>query len=61
MLVTPRLYRLSQVRDKDLENEVSPRIHAVAGWWHDAAAYREAARMLLVHQSGTLKVGETVR
>ena len=62
MLVTPRLYQLSQVRDKGLSNDDDdPDFNALAGWWHNGEEYKQAAKMILVHQTGTVKVGEVVR
>ena len=60
MLVVPRLYQLSQIPDKGLRDDTA-HFHALTGWRYNATDYRHAAEMLLVHQSGAVKVGEVVR
>ncbi|KAI9769938.1 MAG: hypothetical protein M1840_003647 [Geoglossum simile] len=49
MLVTPRTYELARIPDKGL------------GPFHSLTARRCAKKMLLVHQTGSVKVGEVVR
>lgn len=61
MLVTPRLYDLSQIPDKGFRGDTSTSFQGLAGWRYNAADYRHAAEMLLIHQSGAVKVGEVVR
>ncbi|KAI9782577.1 MAG: hypothetical protein M1839_004821 [Geoglossum umbratile] len=53
MLLTPRTYELAQIPDRGLE-----RSSAAFG---NLAARRCAKKMLLVHQTGSVKVGEVVR
>ena len=61
MLVVPRLYALAQTPDKDSQH-VSPHLAlSLTGWSHRARDYRRAATMLLLHQTGSLRVGEVVR
>ncbi len=62
MLVSPRLYTLSQVPDKGLRDVTAPgQAFSVTGWRHGAQDYRQARKMLLLHQTGSVKVGEVVR
>lgn len=66
MLITPRTYQLSQ-EDTDRWNRasdnvhLSPRFHTLIGWRADKAEAFRAYKMLLVHQSGYVRVGEVVR
>ncbi|EED14192.1 lipase/serine esterase, putative [Talaromyces stipitatus ATCC 10500] len=66
MLITPRTYQLSQ-EDTDRWNRtsdnvhLSPRFHTLLGWRADKAEAIQAYKMLLVHQSGYVRVGEVVR
>jgi hypothetical protein len=52
MLVTPRTYELARIPDKGLERP---------GALNSLTARRCAKKMLLVHQTGSVKVGEVVR
>ncbi|EFE35079.1 uncharacterized protein ARB_06035 [Trichophyton benhamiae CBS 112371] len=63
MLVTPRTYRLSQTPDSgvSLAPEAHPTFRTLRGWSVPPAETRRAAEMLLVHQAGSLKVGEVAR
>lgn len=64
MLLTPRSYTSSQIPDID---EASPKTRALPFFEQtrrfdeERALKREARRMLLVHQAGTVKIGEVVR
>lgn len=63
MLVTPRLYRLAQIPDNGLRAPFSyhPSFSTLTGWDVEPAEYERAAEMLLVHQVGSVRVGEVVR
>jgi hypothetical protein len=63
MLITPRTYSLSQTPDRGVRayNDCPPRFHSLAGWRAGIAEVRRAVEMLLVHQSGYVRVGEVVR
>ncbi|KAM5463206.1 hypothetical protein MauCBS54593_007616 [Microsporum audouinii] len=63
MLVTPRTYRLSQTPSNGvtLSPEDHPTFRTLRGWSVPPAETRRAAEMLLVHQAGSLKVGEVAR
>lgn len=64
MLLTPHSYALSQVPDA---NESSPKtrqhpfFQQTRRFDEERASRREAQKMLLVHQAGTVKIGEVVR
>ncbi|KAM0720873.1 hypothetical protein Q7P37_003158 [Cladosporium fusiforme] len=64
MLLTPHSYALSQIPDA---NETLPRTRSFSFFQQtqrldeERAAQREARKMLLVHQAGTVKIGEVVR
>jgi hypothetical protein len=63
MLVSPRTYLLSQLPDKGLE--LAPHNHPVfrtlGGWSIPPDDCRRAAVMLLIHQVGSVRVGEVAR
>uniref|UniRef100_A0A093UWQ0 Putative lipase ROG1 n=1 Tax=Talaromyces marneffei PM1 TaxID=1077442 RepID=A0A093UWQ0_TALMA len=66
MLLTPRTYQLSQEDtgrwSRTSDNiHLSPRFHTLIGWRADKAEAVRAYKMLLVHQSGYVRVGEVVR
>jgi hypothetical protein len=61
MLVTPRLYGLSQISDNGLRHDIHSDLSFVRGWKYSARDYRESTEMLLLHQSGTVRIGEVVR
>ena len=66
MLVTPRTYQLSQAPDKGSSPAgsgkfVSTNSAEAAGWWESSRDLRHVERMLLVHQTGSVRVGEVVR
>ncbi|EFR05523.1 glycogen synthase kinase mutation revertant [Nannizzia gypsea CBS 118893] len=63
MLVTPRTYSLSQTPSNgvSLSPEDHPTFRTLRGWSVPPAETRRAAEMLLVHQAGSLKVGEVAR
>lgn len=63
MLVTPRTYRLSQTPDKGLPlaRQNHPVFRTLRGWAVVPAEHTRAAQMLLIHQVGSVHVGEVVR
>ncbi|PGG97304.1 hypothetical protein GX51_07399 [Blastomyces parvus] len=63
MLITPRVYRLAQTPNNGsrLPSSYHPTFHALTGWDVEPAEYKRAAEMLLVHQIGSVRVGEVVR
>ncbi|OKL63337.1 hypothetical protein UA08_02114 [Talaromyces atroroseus] len=67
MLITPRTYQLAQEDRTDRWNRssdnihLSARFHSLTGWHADKAETERAYKMLLVHQSGYVRVGEVVR
>ncbi|KAF3481004.1 uncharacterized protein GIQ15_06351 [Arthroderma uncinatum] len=63
MLVTPRTYKLSQTPNSGvpLSPENHPTFRTLRGWSIPPAEIRRAAEMLLVHQVGSVKVGEVAR
>ncbi|EEQ86099.1 hypothetical protein RJZ56_001792 [Blastomyces dermatitidis] len=63
MLITPRVYRLAQTPNNGSRSPSSyhPTFHALTGWDVEPADYKRAADMLLMHQVGSVRVGEVVR
>ncbi|KAK2774188.1 hypothetical protein FQN53_003727 [Emmonsiellopsis sp. PD_33] len=63
MLITPRVYQLSQSPNNCSAAPASyhPSFHTLTGWDVQPAEYKRAAEMLLVHQVGSVRVGEVVR
>ena len=64
MLITPRLYRLVQTPDKGAPQSsetLSSTFHTFSGWRVNLSELRYAREMLLVHQAGSVRVGEVVR
>ncbi|KAK7519582.1 putative serine esterase-domain-containing protein [Phyllosticta citriasiana] len=61
MLLPPRTYSLSQIPDRGTTHPVSPFLNWTPAWNDSPAAERSARKMLLVHQAGSVKVGEVVR
>ncbi|PGH17532.1 hypothetical protein AJ79_01132 [Helicocarpus griseus UAMH5409] len=63
MLITPRVYQLSQIPNNgSLSPSSYPQsFHTLTGWDVEPAEYKRAAEMLLVHQVGSVRVGEVVR
>jgi len=61
MLLTPRVYQLSQDPDKDSSALGTPFIKCSPSLQEQKAASRHFYQMLLVHQTGSVKVGEVVR
>ncbi|ODH20201.1 hypothetical protein ACO22_05947 [Paracoccidioides brasiliensis] len=63
MLVTPRVYQLSQLPNNGSHASSSyhPNFHSLTSWDVGPAEYKRAADMLLVHQIGSVRIGEVVR
>ncbi|KAE8348709.1 putative serine esterase-domain-containing protein [Aspergillus coremiiformis] len=64
MLISPRTYSASQVPDRGQQpcsSEDIPRFRSSFGWSTSATNSRRAAEMLLIHQTGSVRVGEVVR
>ncbi|OJJ45542.1 hypothetical protein ASPZODRAFT_134227 [Penicilliopsis zonata CBS 506.65] len=64
MLVHPRTYTNSQRPDRglhSLEGDNRLQYHSFSGWRTDFSDEKRAAEMLLVHQAGSVRVGEVVR
>ena len=63
MLVSPRLYLLAQTPDKGLSlaRKNYPVFRTLEGWTIASEDSRRAAEMLLIHQAGSVRVGEVAR
>lgn len=64
MLITPRTYSASQTPDQaaaDSRTEGAPRFYTLAGWRQSLVEDNPTADMLLVHQTGSVRVGEIIR
>ncbi|KAF9885126.1 hypothetical protein FE257_000703 [Aspergillus nanangensis] len=63
MLITPRTYSASRTSHQELPQGSAgqSRFYSLAGWRVDTADAEEAANMLLIHQAGSVRVGEVVR
>lgn len=64
MLITPRTYLASQTPDREAtlcRTEGVPRFYTLAGWRQSPAGANPSAKMLLVHQVGSVRVGEIAR
>lgn len=64
MLISPRTYSASQILDRgqlSLNSEDHLRFHSLLGWSGSSTDSRRAAEMLLIHQTGSVRVGEVVR
>ncbi|KAL2816773.1 putative serine esterase-domain-containing protein [Aspergillus granulosus] len=64
MLLTPRTYSASQTPDRIFKSSDSPsrlRFRSFEGWMSDPAAAGQATEMLLIRQTGSVRVGEVVR
>ena len=64
MLLTPRSYTSSQIPDTDEQSPKTrtlPFFQQTRRFDEERALKREARKMLLVHQAGTVKIGEVVR
>ncbi|KAF2663836.1 DUF676-domain-containing protein [Microthyrium microscopicum] len=61
MLFTPRIYQLSQVPDANASKPASPFLSLLSSPHEQRRAAAHAKRMLLIHQTGAVKVGELTR
>jgi hypothetical protein len=64
MLISPRIYSASQMPDRGqdpFDNEDNPTFHSLSGWSAGSVHSRRAVEMLLIHQTGSVRVGEVVR
>ncbi|PYH92772.1 lipase/serine esterase [Aspergillus ellipticus CBS 707.79] len=64
MFISPRTYSASQTPDQGLglaSSENQPKFHTLEGWHADSTVASHASEMLLVHQAGSVRVGEVVR
>ncbi|KAL8851330.1 MAG: hypothetical protein Q9221_003775 [Calogaya cf. arnoldii] len=61
MLITPRTYQQYQSLEKDSRIAGDFHYRSAVGWQISPDALRSAQRMLLVHQVGSVKIGEVVR
>lgn len=61
MLFTPRAFQLAQKADRNPEESVSPFLRLSPTPDELRAAAVHARKMLLVHQTGAVKVGELIR
>ncbi|KAJ5692051.1 hypothetical protein N7462_001474 [Penicillium macrosclerotiorum] len=64
MLITPRTYSASQTPDQGAAAsriEGTAHFYTLGGWWPSPETTSQAADMLLVHQTGSVRVGEIVR
>ncbi|KAL8707687.1 MAG: hypothetical protein Q9220_007349 [cf. Caloplaca sp. 1 TL-2023] len=61
MLVTPRTYQQLQSLERDSRIAGDFQYRSVLGWQVAPDTLRTAQRMLLVHQVGSVKIGEVVR
>ncbi|PLB39736.1 lipase ROG1 family protein [Aspergillus candidus] len=66
MLITPRIYSASQIPDRGsflLSRENTSAIHSLTGWTPVSTGTKKATTetMLLLHQAGSVRVGEVVR
>ncbi|KAL9067798.1 MAG: hypothetical protein Q9157_006695, partial [Trypethelium eluteriae] len=61
MLLGPRTFELAQIPDKGADRPVLAFFEKTSSWHETQKALRHAREMLLIHQSGSVKVGEVVR
>lgn len=64
MLITPRTYLASQTPDQGAafcRTEGESRFHTLAGWRRRPVDARPGVDMLLIHQIGSVRVGEVAR
>jgi hypothetical protein len=61
MLLHPRIYRLAQTPDRDTDVAASPFLRLLPSPDEHLAELKRAKNMLLVHQTGSVRVGEVVR
>ncbi|KAF7503816.1 hypothetical protein GJ744_003257 [Endocarpon pusillum] len=61
MLITPQLYGQSRIPDKGLRHEIPSTYGSLKSWKHSVYDYHYAAEMLLLHQTGSVRIGQVVR
>ncbi|KAL8725244.1 MAG: hypothetical protein Q9166_007483 [cf. Caloplaca sp. 2 TL-2023] len=61
MLITPRTYQQLQSLEKDSKAVGDFHYRSAVGWQTSPDTIRSAQRMLLIHQVGSVKIGEVVR
>ena len=62
MLITARTYLASQTPDQGATPSTErPSYHTLSGWRENPVNARKATDMLLIHQIGSVRVGEVVR
>lgn len=64
MFISPRTYSASQTPDQGLRlaaSENQLKYHTLQGWRADATVASRAPEMLLIHQAGSVRVGEIIR
>lgn len=64
MFITPRLYLTSQRPDQEIassSHSKSLKFHSITGWQADTVQTKTVSDMLLVHQAGSVRVGEAIR
>ncbi|RDH27478.1 putative serine esterase-domain-containing protein [Aspergillus welwitschiae] len=64
MFISPRIYSASQTPDQGLRlaaSENQLRYHTLQGWRANATVASRAPEMLLIHQAGSVRVGEIIR
>jgi hypothetical protein len=61
MLLTPRTYSLAQTADESRQRPESSYLFLTASRKEQEEQERRALKMLLLHQKGSVKVGEVVR
>jgi hypothetical protein len=61
MLLTPRTYSLAQTADEDRKSPEFSYFLCTSSRKEREVEERRALRMLLLHQKGSVKVGEVVR
>ncbi|CAG7931815.1 unnamed protein product [Penicillium olsonii] len=62
MLITARTYLASQTPDQGaIPSTERPSYHTLSGWRENPVNARKATDMLLIHQIGSVRVGEVVR
>ncbi|KAL8786328.1 MAG: hypothetical protein Q9195_008255 [Heterodermia aff. obscurata] len=61
MLITPYTYRTLQVAEQDARRAGNHRYQPALGWRSSPHDLQRGQEMLLVHQTGSVKIGEVVR
>ncbi|KAI9704521.1 MAG: hypothetical protein M1820_005595 [Bogoriella megaspora] len=61
MLLSPRTFKLAQIPDRGSNRPILAFFEDSSSWHETQKALYQARKMLLIHQSGSVKVGEVVR